>query len=332
MPSVKHTPAARAERRLRIALITPAGPRSRAGNRATAVRWARHLRALGHRVAVAVEYDGAPADLMIALHAWRSREAVRRFRTECPGRPLVVALTGTDLYRFLETDRGDTLAAIVAADRLIALHDRAHEALPSDQRAKLRVIHQSALPLAAVRRAAPRDFTACVVGHLREEKDPFRAAYAARALPAESRIHIVHLGKGHAPEWEQQARAEMRANPRYDWRGEVPFGAVRRLMARAQLMVLSSRMEGGANVISEACVARLPVIASRIPGSVGLLGDDYPGYYPVADTAALTELLLRAERDRRFYAALKKHCAARAPLFTPARERAGLKRLLAELA
>jgi len=100
----------------------------------------------------------------------------------------------------------------------------------------------------------------------------------------------------------------------------------------AQLMVLSSRMEGGANVISEACVARLPVIASRIPGSVGLLGDDYPGYYPVADTAALTELLLRAERDRRFYAALKKHCAARAPLFTPARERAGLKRLLAELA
>lgn len=330
MPRGKHTLAARAKPRLRIALITPAGPRSRAGNRATAVRWARHLRALGHRVEVAVEYDGAPADLMIALHAWRSRAAVRRFHAEHPGRPLVVALTGTDLYRFLETDRDDTLAAITAADRLVALHDRAHEALPPGLRVKLRVIHQSALPLAPCPPRAPRHFDVCVIGHLREEKDPFRAAYAARTLPADSRIRIVHLGKGHTAEWEQQARAEMRANPRYRWRGEVAFGEVRRVMQRSQLMVLSSRMEGGANVVSEACVARLPVIASRIPGSVGLLGDDYSGYYPVEDTAALAELLLRAEQDRRFYAALQKACAARAALFTPARERAGLKRLLAE--
>ena len=314
---------------MHIALITPAGPRSRAGNRATAVRWARHLRALGHRVDIAVEYDGAPADLMIALHAWRSREAARRFRADHPGRPLVVALTGTDLYRFLDTNRDDTLATIAAADRLIALHDLAHEALPADMRAKLRVIHQSALPLAP-RPGGRRYFDVCVIGHLREEKDPFRAAYAARLLPDDSRVRVVHVGKGHTPEWEDQARAEMRGNPRYVWRGEVAFGEVRRVMQRARLMVLSSRMEGGANVISEACVARLPVVASRIPGSVGLLGNDYPGYYPVADTAALAELLSRAERDRRFYAVLKKACDARAALFTPARERDGLKRLLAE--
>lgn len=317
---------------MRICLITPAGPRSRAGNRATAVRWARHLRALGHRVEIAVAYDGAPADLMIALHAWRSREAVRRFRADYPERPLAVALTGTDLYRFLESDRDDTLASMAAADRLITLHDRAHEVLPVELRAKVQVIYQSALPLPNRARAPSRFFDVCVIGHLRDEKDPFRAAYAARSLPADSRIRVVHLGKGHTPEWEDQARAEMRANARYIWRNEVPFARVRALMARARLMVLSSRMEGGANVISEACVARLPVIASRIPGSVGLLGDDYPGYFPLEDTAALAELLLRAERDRRFYAALKKHCAARAPLFTPARERAGLKRLLAELA
>ena len=315
---------------MRICLITPAGPRSRAGNRATAVRWARHLRALGHRVEIAVAYDGAPADLMIALHAWRSREAVRRFRADYPGRPLAVALTGTDLYRFLESDRNDTLASMAAADRLITLHDRAHEVLPVELRAKVQVIYQSALPLPTRARTQSRVFDVCVIGHLRDEKDPFRAAYAARSLPADSRIRVVHLGKGHTPEWEDQARAEMRANARYIWRNEVPFARVRALMARARLMVLSSRMEGGANVISEACVARLPVIASRIPGSVGLLGDDYPGYFPLEDTAALAELLLRAERDRRFYAALKKACAARAPLFTPACERAGLKQLLAE--
>ena len=315
---------------MRICLITPAGPRSRAGNRATAVRWAQHLRALGHRVDIAVEYDGGDYDAMIALHAWRSRDAVSRFRAAFPLRPLILALTGTDLYRFLETDRTPTLHSMELADRLVVLHAKAHEILPQALRAKVRLIYQSALPLRGARAPGTRTFTVCVIGHLREEKDPFRAAYAVRSLPAESRIRIVHLGQGHTPEWEDQARAEMRANPRYVWRGEVSFGEVRRVMQRAQLMVLSSRMEGGANVISEACVARLPVIASRIPGSVGLLGDDYPGYFPLEDTAALAELLLRAERDRRFYAELKKGCAARAPLFTPARERAGLKQLLAE--
>jgi len=315
---------------MRIVLITPAPPRSKAGNRATAVRWARHLRALGHRVDIAVAYDGRDYDAMIALHAWRSREAVSRFRAQFPRRPLILALTGTDLYRFLETDRAATLGSMELADRLVVLHALAHEVLPQSLRAKVRVIYQSALPLRRARPGGARAFTACVIGHLREEKDPFRAAYAARLLPAESRLRIVHLGKGHDREWEEQARAEMRANPRYVWRGEVAFGEVRRVMQRSRLMVLSSRMEGGANVVSEACVARLPVIASRIPGSVGLLGDDYPGYYPVEDAAALAQLLLRAERDRRFYAALHKACAARAALFTPARERAGLKQLLRE--
>lgn len=315
---------------MRIVLITPAPRRSKAGNRATAERWAAHLRALKHRVDVAVEYDGADYDAMIALHAWRSHAAVDRFRTRFPQRPLILALTGTDLYRFLGTDPIPTLRSMELADRLVVLHAKAHEVLPPALHTKVRCIYQSALPLPGPRAPGARAFTVCVIGHLRDEKDPFRAAYAARALPAESRVRVVHLGKGHTPAWDDEARAEMRANARYVWRGEVGFGEVRRVMQRAQLMVLSSRMEGGANVISEACVARLPVVASRIPGSVGLLGDDYPGYYPVEDTAALTELLLRAERDRRFYAALRRACAARASLFTPARERAGWRKLLAE--
>lgn len=316
---------------MRIVLITPAKRGSKAGNRATAVRWARHLRALGHRIDVAVDYDGRPADLMVALHAWRSAAAVERFRERYPGRPLILALTGTDLYRFLATDPEVTVRSMALADRLVVLHDLAHEALNPSLRHKVRVIHQSALPLARHRRPPTRYFDVCVIGHLREEKDPFRAAYAARGLPAGSRIRIVHLGKGHGPEWEDEARDEMRRNPRYLWRGEVPFARVRETMARSRLMVISSRMEGGANVVSEACVARLPVIASDIPGNVGLLGPAYPGYYPLEDSAALATLLLRAERDPAFYRALKQACTARAPLFMPARERRAWKSLLAEV-
>jgi len=174
-------------------------------------------------------------------------------------------------------------------------------------------------------------FEVLVIGNLREEKDPLRTALAARALPETSRIRVVHLGMAHDEPWAEAARAEEAANPRYRWRGEVPGWMVRRALARAPLMVLSSIMEGGANVVSEALVAGVPVLASAIPGSIGLLGRDYPGYFPVGDTAALTELLHRAETDANFLDTLHRHCAARAPLFAPARERDAWWSLLHEV-
>lgn len=306
---------------MKINLVTPAPQGSRAGNRTTAMRWARILRGLGHRVQVETVYNGEPADLMVALHAWRSADSIRAFRVRYPDRPLVVALTGTDVYRFQNSHPEATLESMAAADVLIGLHDRITDALPRHLHDKVKVIYQSAPPLP--RRATPlrRAFEVLVIGHLREEKDPLRAAYAARALPADSPIRLVHLGRAHDESWAQAARQEVVENARYRWRGDVPGWAVRRALARARLMVLSSVMEGGANVISEALVAGVPVLASRIPGSIGLLGADYPGYFPVQDTSALADILHRAETDLAFLGELQRHCAARAPLFDPARER-----------
>lgn len=314
---------------MRIRMITPAPPGSRAGNRTTALRWARILRALGHRVELAVDYRGEPADLMIALHAWRSAAAVARFRATWPDRPLILALTGTDLYRFAHTHPEITEQSLNAADRLVVLHALAQQAVARRHHAKLRVIYQSAKPLA--RRPSRRTVDVCVIGHLREEKDPFRAAWAVRDMEPPSRLRIVHLGKGHSADWERQARAEMKRNPRYHWRGELPQAVVRQVMARSHAMVMSSRMEGGANVVSEAIVAGLPVLASDIPGNVGLLGRDYPGYYPVEDTAALAELLRRVESDARFYRELRTACRARRALFRPVNEQRAWRALLAEL-
>ncbi|MEX0732543.1 MAG: selenoneine biosynthesis selenosugar synthase SenB [Aquisalimonadaceae bacterium] len=313
---------------MNIILITPAGRGSRAGNRATATRWARFLRRLGHRVDVSVEYDGRPAELMIALHAWRSADAIRRFSIAHPDRPLLVVLTGTDIYRFQRSHPDTTLESMERAHALIGLHDRVGDDIPARFHPKLHPVLQSALPLTR-RLPPPRSaFEVCVVGHLREEKDSLRAARAVGDLPAGSRLRVVNVGKAHNAEWEAAAREEMAVNPRFRWRGEVPHAEVRRLMARARLMVMSSVMEGGANVVSEACVAGLPVIASDIPGNRGLLGDDYPGYYPTADTAALRAALLRAEREPDFLDALRRHCLARAPLFRPEAERDGLRRVI----
>jgi glycosyltransferase involved in cell wall biosynthesis len=370
---------------MRIVLITPARPWSRSGNRTTTRRWARLLRDLGHRVRIATDYDDAPADVMIALHAWRSAAAIRRFRRRWPDPPLVVALAGTDLYEYLDRDARRTLQSLRAADRLVALHDLAGRRLPDELRGKLRVIKQSAQPLpsrssrgraergslplqrggpgrgsnpandplpTASRSASPFQgevsrtsceakcdshgrrggFDVAVIGHLRRVKDPLRAAFAARLMPPQSRLRILHVGGAEGPRWAAAAQAEMRINPRYVWRGEVSGAAIRKLLGRVAAVVLSSLNEGGANVVSEAVAAGVPVIASRIDGSVGLLGRDYPGYFPPGNTKALARMLRRVETDRAFLIALRRAIRRLRHDFAPARERSAWRALLRELA
>lgn len=82
---------------------------------------------------------------------------------------------------------------------------------------------------------------------------------------------------------------------------EVDKPAIQALMNRCRAMVISSVMEGGANVVSEACRAGLPVVASDISGNVGLLGDDYPGYFPVGNDTELARMLQRAEDSPVFW-------------------------------
>lgn len=315
---------------MNIWLVTPAPPGSRAGNRATANRWATILRSLGHRVTVSTTYAGEPADLFVGLHAWRSAEAIARFAAGFPDRPLVVVLTGTDIYRFIDSHCETVLASLDVADRLVGLHPLVDRAVPAPFRGKLRVIVQSARPLAR-RQPARRSFRVCFAGHLRDEKDPLRPALAVRRLPPGSRIRVDAYGKAHTADWAAAAEAEMQVNPRYHWHGEIGHAELRRVYGRSHLLVLPSLMEGGANVISEAVMAGLPVIASDIDGSVGLLGHDYPGYYPVQDTEALRECLYHAESDPGYYARLVAACAARRELFTVESEQAGWRRLLDEL-
>ena len=316
---------------MKISLVTPAGKQSRAGNRTTAVRWARILRRLGHRVAIAEEDDGKNADMLVAVHAWRSAKSIHAFSDRYPDKPLVVLLAGTDIYKFQHSHPDDTLSSMDRATELVCLHELVHRAIPKKYAKKLRVIHQSSPPLSTPRAPSTRWFETVVAGHLRDEKDSLRAAYAARLVPNESRLRVVHLGKAYDGKWERAASTEMRSNPRYVWRGEVAGWQVRRQFARSHAMVISSAMEGGANIVSEAIICGVPVIASQIDGNVGILGEDYPGYYPAKDEDALANLLRRAETDPAFLKELDRRCRKLAPLYTPAREHAAWRSLLKDL-
>ncbi len=309
-----------------IVIVTPAAPGTQHGNRNTALRWARHLRSLGHRVAVMVEWDGGDYDAMIALHARRSHSSLRRWKEAHGERPLALVLTGTDLYRDIRDD-AEARQSLLLADRLVVLQAQGLEELDAGLRAKARVIFQSVRP--CKRMPSPRRyFLVTVIGHLREEKDPFRAAYALRHLPPDSRIRVVHLGRAMSPEAENEARVLMRAEPRYRWLGELSHAAAMRWLGRSHVMVISSRMEGGAHVVSEAIGAGVPVIASHIPGNVGLLGEAYPGYYPVADAKALAQRLARAENDPAWLISLEAAVKARRFLIDPEAERSALEELL----
>ncbi len=319
---------------MKILIVTPAPARQLTGNRITALRWRRILRELGHQTRIARDFvprsPTADPDLLIALHARRSYDSIERFHVAHPDRPLIVALTGTDLYNDLDRS-AKARRSITMADRLVVLQAEALDRLDARVRRKTRVVHQSALPMPSSIRKRVRTFDVCVVGHLRPVKDPFRAALAARRLPFESRIRILHLGAALSAAMRHRAEREMTTNPRYRWLGALPHWQARRRMAGSRLLVLSSRLEGGANVVSEALVAGLPVLASRIPGSIGMLGDDHPGFFEVGDTAGLATLLSRAESEPRFLRELANRSRRLAARFTPEREAVAWRSLLANL-
>ena len=316
---------------MKITLVTPASKGSQSGNRVTAVRWGAILRRLGHRVRIVTEYSDESSDLMVAIHAWRSAQAVARFKVRQPDSPVVVLLSGTDIYRFQHEAPDTTLATMHLADRLVGLHDRVHLDIPERFGAKLHIIYQSCPAPRQPRKPTGRGFQVCVVGHLREEKDPLRAAYAARLVPPDSRLRVVHLGAAHTPDWADAARAEAQANPRYEWRGSLPAWQVRGFYMRCHAMVMSSVMEGGANVVTEAIVADLPVIASDISGNRGLLGEAHAAYFPAGDEQALATLLTRAEEDSDYLESLAAAAAIRQPQLTQEAELAAWGALIEAL-
>ena len=316
--------------RPRILIASPAAAADNNGNWQTASRWARFLEGR-YAVEVCNGWPGAAAasapDLLIALHARRSAASLAAFAQAYPERPRVLVLTGTDLYRDID-NAPEARASLERADALVLLQEAGLARLPAHLRARSRVIYQSA-PALAPARAQPVDPMAfCMVGHLRDEKDPLTFMRAAALVTAPG-VHLLHIGGALDPAYEAAARAA--DGPRYRWLGALPHDEARARLAACRAMVIASRMEGGANVIIEAVTSGVPVLASGIDGNVGMLGADYAGYFPVGDAAALAALIDRCALEPAFDALLRRQCAARAPRFAPAAEQAALAELVDNL-
>lgn len=311
-----------------LILVSPATAASNNGNWHTAHRWAKFLSShcdtalLGQwpenpAVRSSLSRHAEPA-AMIALHARRSAPSIKAWADACPGKPLIVVLTGTDLYRDIHVD-ADAQRSVALASGLVVLQDSGLAALPRAWQGKAQVIYQSARALKPAQKSR-RTFCAVMVGHLRDEKDPLTFMRTALAgFPAGLRFH--QIGAALEPRFAQAARATTQQAPCYRWLGDLPRATTRQHIRRAHVLVNCSRMEGGAQVILEAVQSGTPVLASRISGNIGMLGEGYAGYFPVGDDAALAALVRRCASDPDFLALLQQQCSQRAGLFDPQEEK-----------
>jgi putative glycosyltransferase (TIGR04348 family) len=322
-----------------VVIVSPALADANNGNWRTAHRW-QELVGRDHRVRITRQWPDADADgdaTMLALHARRSADAILAWSRARPGHGLAVVLTGTDLYQDL-AGSAEAQRSVELAQRLVVLQECGPEALAPQHRGKARVIYQSTAAIAPLPR--PRDFLqAVMVGHLRQVKTPQTFFEAARLLRERGDVRLVHIGGAAGePALAEAARATERDAPPYRWLGAQSHADTLDWIRGSHLLVHPSALEGGAHVVMEAVRCGTPVLASGVPGNIGMLGKNYEGYFPHGDAAALARLLLECRASQAaenpaagLLARLGAQCALRAPLFDAGAERAALLNLLAEL-
>lgn len=313
-----------------VLIVTPYPAAANNGNVRTAERWARLLG--GHyRTIVRTPADElVDADLLIALHARRSHEVLCRWRAHSSSRPALLVLTGTDLYHDVPVHDAAAMHSLELADALVVLQERGIAALPGPVQAKAGCIYQSAEALPRYAKSAER-LRVLFVGHLREEKDPFTFIRAAAEFGRHRHIEFAMIGGMRDPALETPTHELLALAPNVRMLGIRSHRETRERIRRAHLLVVPSRMEGGANVIVEAVNSSTAVIVSDCDGNLGMVGPGYPGTFPVRDPQGLAHLIARCWTEPAFLRSLEAACAARAPLFTPEAERNALLQTLARL-
>ncbi|OIP18104.1 MAG: glycosyl transferase family 1 [Comamonadaceae bacterium CG2_30_59_20] len=328
-----------------VVIVSPALADANNGNWQTARRWQKFLQTPsasqpGFAARIVTQWPDGPAaaqdSAMVALHARRSAASILAWAQSrgdaaalLPVPGLAVMLTGTDLYRDIQTD-AQAQRCLQLAQRLVVLQALGLAALPAALQPRAQVIFQSTAARKRLTKSA-RFLKAVMVGHLRDEKSPQTLFAAARLLTPQDAIYIDHIGAALDPALAALAQATVIACPGYRWLGALPHETTRRHIQRAHMLVHTSRMEGGAHVLMEAVRCGTPVLASRIDGNVGMLGVDYAGYFDWSHADQLVALLRRCHSEPAFYAHLQAQCAARAPLFAPQTEQLAVQQLVTEL-
>ncbi|YCM44811.1 glycosyltransferase [Verrucomicrobiaceae bacterium 227] len=288
------------------------------GNSVTTHRIVEILREQGIEARGCHGFDGQPADILISLHAVKGAQAVVDYREVSPDGKVIVLMTGTDIYQFLPEGSIEGDRALEMADAVVVVFDRAIQSLDVRWREKAVVIPSSLAPVKVVAKPECPPFAISVVGHLRPVKQSFLTIEAVARHPEWKDVEVWQIGESLDEQCTAEAREWEKRDSRYRWFGGLPREESLALCARSSLTVNSSILEGGANAVLEAMTMGVPVLANKIEGNLGLLGDDYPGYFE----GEMDEILSKVITGGVDLLAWKDHSSSRLPQFSREHEAA----------
>lgn len=314
-----------------VAIAAPYPLDSLMGNLVTAHRLNGIFGELGFHARVSHGWDGMPADLLVALHAVKSAQAVRSFREANPGAAVITVMTGTDLYRDLPAGGARAWRLLEQADRVVVSTESAMDDIPEPYRSRVVFVPKSLDIPEVERKRDPANFGIGVIGHLRDVKNPFHVIETVAQHPEWDDVLVWQLGESLSEELAAEARAWQSRDPRYRWLGGQSREETLKRLGTLAVSVNSSVVEGASNAVMEAMVVGVPVLASRTAGALGLLGPDYPGLFDLAESGGLGRLLERLRSDEGFAGELVRLAGARARKFTRGAEKQGWRDLLASL-
>ena len=270
------------------------------------------LRAAGHRIRV-LESPGSPhqhldLDVWIGLHAERSAASLELALAASPKVRAITVLTGTDLHR--EGGLSSlALKQLERSDRLVVLSPGGLELLPEELRSRTCTIPQvpGDLQPAPLREGTP---TLAMLSHLRPVKDPLVVLEALGHLSESAPLRIVHAGEPLDPALASRCEQTSAEDPRYSYLGRLPREQALATLKSSHGLLLPSRSEGGASVLSEALLLGRAVIASDAPGITAFLPKTYGGIFPVGSASDLAALLERFAAQPPWRLELAEQCVA----------------------
>ena len=264
---------------MKVCISSPYSLAEPKGNSVTAQRIAGLLRSRGIDARASHGFDGGAADLLVSLHAVKGANAVQEYRRAYPRGKVLVLITGTDIYQSLPAGSEEGEFCLQEAAAIVVPFGRMIGHLAPKWRSKAVVVPSSLEPLNVCASPRKSPFVISVIGHLRDVKRPFLTIEAISRHPEWREAEVWQIGQALSDQFAQTARQWEERDRRYRWYGGVPRVQCLQLCAQSHLTVNSSELEGGANAVLEAMTLGVPILASRIDGNIGLLGEDYEGYF-----------------------------------------------------
>ena len=308
---------------MRICVASPYPLSDLKGNSVTTCRIVELLNELGYLARGSHGFDGDPTDVLISLHSHKGAPAVDEFQRQFPEGKVIVLITGTDLYDDLPQGRGMT--TLHQADAIAIPYREARGGVLQEFDDQIHVVPSSLVIPEIEAKPEPDQFLITIVGHLRPVKRSFLTVEAVAAHPEWENVTVRQLGEAldqeslkTACDWEEKDR-------RYQWLGALPREESLALCARSSLTVNSSLSEAAPNALLEAMTLGVPILSSKIEGNIGLLGEDYPGYF---DGDSLESKLAEIISGKHDLAAWVAHAKARLAIFSREKEKSAWIALL----